>query len=198
MLALKPQVLAVVEHDADLLQAAAAAVVPEQPLLAVVDRVGLVARIVIPLLPAGSDDRIGRMALPFRDAIPAAGKADPRRGFILKSDVKHHIPLADLLDLASRHLVLLPRFVRERYEDRVALVLLPGQPVGARRITDRIRLVLFSAGIPHAEACGLFVPDHRWAHHGNVSFPRLIGGKRRLVAHPLPRNAVRTGRIANP
>jgi hypothetical protein len=77
-----------VNHDADLFQIPVAAVVPEQPFLAVEDGVRLVARVVVPSVCARNDDRIGRMALPVRDAILAASEADPRRGLILETDIK--------------------------------------------------------------------------------------------------------------
>ena len=66
------------EDDADLFETAVAAVIPEQPIRAVEDGIRLVAGVVVPLVLAREDDRIGRMALPVRDAILAASEADSR------------------------------------------------------------------------------------------------------------------------
>jgi hypothetical protein len=65
-----------------------AAVVPEQPFLAVEDSVRLVTRVVVSFVFAREDDRIRGMTLPVRDAILAASEADPRRGLILETDIK--------------------------------------------------------------------------------------------------------------
>ena len=133
------------EDYADLLKAVLAAVIPEQPLGAVENRIRFVTGVVIPFVLARKDDRVGGMALPVGDAILAAGEADPRRGLILEADVKHHIPVADFLDLTGGDLMLLPRILGFCAKDRVALMLLPGQSVGAGRVTDGVRLDLFTA-----------------------------------------------------
>src|SRR5713101_3286207 len=102
------QVFAVVEHHADLLQRAVAAVAPQPPSLAVEDRVRLVTGVVVPLVAPRADDRVGRMTLPVGEAVPGAGEADLGMGFVAKANVEHQIPAAALLDLASGHLVLFP------------------------------------------------------------------------------------------
>ena len=76
----KAQVQALVKRNADLFQRAATAVVPKQPLPAVIDGVGLVARIVIPLVSAGSDDRIAFTLLPPAGGFPRQSPRFVRSG----------------------------------------------------------------------------------------------------------------------
>ncbi len=138
------------------------------------------------------------MTLPIRDSIFTAGKADPGIRLFLVSNVEHHVALAASFNLNPRNLVLLPRALRFRAEDRVACVFLPSQSVRAGGVADGIRLILFAAGIPHAEEHSPFIPDYRGTHHGKVLLPRLIEGQDWLIAHALPRHAIRTCRVADP
>ncbi len=64
------EVLALVRRQPNLFDAAATTVVPEQPFLPVEDRVGFVAGSVVPLVEAGRNDRVGRVALPASDTVP--------------------------------------------------------------------------------------------------------------------------------
>ncbi len=89
---IKTQILTFVNDDANLLQAAVPPVIPQQPFRAVEEGVRLVTGVVVPFVLARKDDGIARMPLPVGYAIPAAGQADPRGGFVLKSDVKHQVP----------------------------------------------------------------------------------------------------------
>src|SRR5690348_5078906 len=68
----KAQFLPLAEGQPDLLDDALAAVVPEQPLPAVEDRIRLVGSVPVPLPLARADDRVGRVPLPAADAIPGA------------------------------------------------------------------------------------------------------------------------------
>ena len=68
-----------------LLDAALAPVVPQEPLLAVVDGIGFVDRVVVPLVLARTDDRVGRMTFPVGDAVLRPCDADLRMAPPLKS-----------------------------------------------------------------------------------------------------------------
>ena len=184
------------EHHADLFQTAVAAVVPKQPFRAVEDCVGLVARVVIPFVFAGSHDGIAGMALPIRDAVARARKADLRVRFIPEADVKHHMPVANALHLAGSDFVLFPKALRIGHEDRIRVVFLPHQTVRTRGVADGVGLVLLAAGIPHPEQLRFRIPQNMRAHDGDF-FPRLHRRQDRFLAHSLPRHAISAGRIAD-
>lgn len=172
-------------------------VVPKEPLLSVEDRVGLVASIVVPLVLAGTDDRIGTVPLPARDPVPSSRNADLRVIDVAESNVKHQIPLVLLDDLGGRHAGLFPFVSRIGVEDGIVGVLGPIQPIRAGPLAERIRFVLFAARIPELEQLGRFVPDDVGAHHRHF-LPRLVRRKRRLVAHAFPRETVGAGGVADP
>src|SRR5262245_40827882 len=172
---LEAQVLPLVRRQPDLLDAALAAVVPQQPLLPVVDRIRLVNGVVVPLTLAGPDDGIGSMALPVGDSAPGAGHADLGAVPVPKADVEHDVPVALPNDLAGGNTFLLPNTLRVRLEDRVVLVLGPLQAVCAGGVTDGVGFVLLPTGVPHAIELGLRVVDDVRTHHG----PLLPGAFRR-------------------
>jgi hypothetical protein len=65
-----------VEDKANLLQGAVAAVIPEEPLLAVVDGVRPVTGVMIPLIFTRADNWVGGMAFPAGDAVGAGRVTD--------------------------------------------------------------------------------------------------------------------------
>ena len=113
--------------QADLFDATLAAVVPQQPLAAVEDRIRFVHGIVIPLVLAGTNDGVGRMALPTGDAILGPSDADLSVALVSKADVKHEIRVALANDLAGRHAVLFPLIFRFWFEYGIALALVSPQ-----------------------------------------------------------------------
>src|SRR5271157_5196080 len=189
------QVLALVDEHANLLQALAPAVVPEQPLPAVEDGIGLVAGVVVPLAGTRSHDGVGRVALPGGDAVPRTGDADLGVVDVPKTDVEHQVPAPAPFHLAASDPVLLPGDRVVAGEDRVLLVLGPRQSVGTGGETDGVRFVLLAARVPHAVQPRLLVPEHARAHHRDF-FPGLFGNEHRLLAHQPPRFAVRAGGVA--
>ena len=58
------QVFSLVNSQADLLPISMPAVIPKEPALAIEDRVGFIASVVVPLIEAGSQDWVGAMTLP--------------------------------------------------------------------------------------------------------------------------------------
>src|SRR5262249_15061140 len=153
------QFLTFVQSQPDLFDAPFTTVVPQEPFVAVEDRKRLVNGVVVPLVDSGTYDRVGRMALPVGDAVPGPGDAD--LGFVLveKADVEHQIPVTLSGDLAGRDSILLPGILRIGLEDRIILVPGPFHTVCAGGVPDRVGLVLFAPGVPHAEVLGLVVVD---------------------------------------
>jgi hypothetical protein len=70
------RILAAVQNQAGLFERAMAAVVPKQPLESIENGIRLVARVAIPHVQPGADNRIIPMALPVVDAVPRARQAD--------------------------------------------------------------------------------------------------------------------------
>src|SRR5262249_14597787 len=144
------EIFAVVDYRPDLLDAAPTPVVPQQPSLAVEDRIRLVHRVRVPAALAGPDDGVGPVPLPARDPVLRAGHAGLGVILVGGADVEQDMPVAPPDHLAGRHPVLLPGVVRLGAEDRVLLVLGPLQPVRARGVADGVGLVLLAAGVPQA------------------------------------------------
>src|SRR5262245_14661942 len=170
---LESQILPLMQRQPDLLDAALATVVPEQPLLAIEDRIWFVNSVVVPLVLARPNDGVGSMALPVGDAVLRAGHADLRIVHVPKADVEHDVPVALPNDLAGGNSVLLPGILGVGLEDRIVLVSGPFQAAFAGGVADGVRFVLLAARVPHAiELCLVVVDDVR-THHRHF-FPRLF------------------------
>ena len=100
---IEAEILAVVDHDADLLDEGPPAVDPHEPpaVLLLIDKEWLVHCLTV---PGGSlswtDDGIERVPLPSINAIARSGKADSRLVHILESYIEHVIPVTMAQDLA--------------------------------------------------------------------------------------------------
>ena len=115
---IETQVLALVRDQADLLHAAVAAVVPEQPLLAVEDGKRLVAGVVVPLASPGR--MIGLAGWRCQSVMPSlrAGDADLGVVHVAEADVEHHVPVAALARPGRPSPCASPRRLRIGREDR--------------------------------------------------------------------------------
>src|SRR5258708_40256099 len=130
-LAAEAEIFAGMERDADLLDPAATAIVPEQPRRTVPEHVRLIDGVAIPGRGAGarSDNGIRGQALPTGDAVARARQADARVVPVAEADVRHVIPVAMAKDLGGGHFRLLPGMRRIGDEDRSG----PPPPVDAVR-----------------------------------------------------------------
>src|SRR6516162_2484102 len=113
------------QRQPDLLNSALATVVPEPPFPAIENRVRFVYGVVVPFVVAGTNDRIGWMALPAGDPVPGSGDTDLGFIHVEETDVEHDVPVALTNDLATCDPLLLPQVRRLRLEDGIALVLGP-------------------------------------------------------------------------
>src|SRR5262249_37402461 len=99
----------------------------------------------VPPVLAWSNEWVGRMSLPARNAI--SGSSYPNLGMALipKAYIKHHMPALGGDDLAAGHSIFFPLVVWVGPENGVVFVLDPLQTVCARRVTDGIRLILLAS-----------------------------------------------------
>src|ERR1019366_5127520 len=139
-LPLEAQVLALMKRQPNLLNAAPATVVPQEPLFPIEDRIRLVNGVVVPLVLAGANDGISSMTLPVGDPVLGTGNADLGVVPIPKADVEHEMPVTLANDLTGSNSVFLPGQPRIGLEDGIVLILVPFQAIFAGRITDGIGL----------------------------------------------------------
>ena len=179
------------------LRAAAAAVVPQHPavVLLVAEDGRLVACARIPGAGIGNDERRLVDHLPVADAVRRDRATDVCGVQIGISDEEHRVaPVGQLVYLAARHAVAVPRFARAVREHHALLH--PVDAVFRFRVAVAVRLVRAAARIPHAQDLALLVPHHGGAHHGRL-LVRLRRLKDRLLSHALEVDAVLRHRIAD-
>ena len=92
----------------NLFQRVVAAVVPEQPFLTIENGERLIARVVISLVLARSNNGVCGVALPIVDAVAGAGQAYLGMRFIAETNVEHEVPIALPDHLAGGDLVPFP------------------------------------------------------------------------------------------
>src|SRR5579883_1307456 len=133
------------KRQSNLLNATLATVVPQEPLVPVVDGIRFVNSVVVPLVLTGSNDGVCGKTLPVGNSVLRSCDADLCVVHITKSDVEHHVPVSLTDHLAGRNSFFLPIALWVGTENRVVLVLGPFQSVLTGGVTDGIRLVLLTA-----------------------------------------------------
>ena len=133
---------------------------------------------------------------PLRPLYQSRQKSSFSSFLVLEPDIEQIDPFSAPNRLAGRYFVLFPNAVRIRLKDRIGGVFRPRLAVGARGVSDRVRLVLLAPGIAHFEELLLFVPDDVGAHDGDL-FPVGFRNENRIFRLARPVNSVVARREAN-
>ena len=172
---LETKVSTYVSSQSNLLSTPSSSIIPEKPIIFYEQGGGLVDRVSIPGKPpvTTANNWVGRMSLPIGNAVSGASNSNSSRVNVAKSDVKHNMPRIVHPHTRAGDLNRFPRKRPVRSKYRVVKWSRPLHAIRTLAVTDCVRLVLLSTGIPHPESVGLHIPDHVRAHDSNF-FPGAL------------------------